>query len=364
MCKKPWASALLVSLICLPASAQTAADLFNPGVLHEIRISIHPMDWQNLKIHFNENTHYPADFHWIYDGRDIEAQQVSLRSRGLGSRNGIKPGLTVDFGRFTDRTFLGLKGVVLRNNAQDASMIRERVVMAFMNLMGVPAPREAHARLYINGAYAGLYTLVEAVDESFLQRVFGQMNGYLYNYEWAFSWFFDYLGTDPTKYSPVLFKPETHTIDPVPWPLEWMFRAIHDSADSWFEGEVSHYLDLSGFMRYIAVENFLAEQDGLLGDWGVNNFYLYRFENSGQSQFIPWDRSQSFHSLEWPIFRNINTNVLAARAFAIPELQAVYLQTLQRAAEVAGGNGGWLEHEILKDYDQIHQAALQDPVKQ
>jgi hypothetical protein len=45
-------------------------------------------------------------------------------------------------------------------------------------------------------------------------------------------------------------------------------------------------------------------------------------------------------------------------------LQAVYLQTLQRAAEVAGGNGGWLEHEILKDYDQIHQAALDDPVKQ
>ena len=37
-------------------------------------------------------------------------------------------------------------------------------------------------------------------------------------------------------------------------------------------------IDLGGFMRYIAVENFLAEQDGLLGNWGVNNFYLYRFQ--------------------------------------------------------------------------------------
>jgi spore coat protein CotH len=364
MCTRLWVSALLISVICLPASAQTASDLFNPDVLHEIRISIHPVDWQNLKIHFNENTHYPADFHWIYQGRDIVAQQVSVRSRGLGSRSGVKPGLTVDFGRFTDRTFLGLKSVVLRNNAQDASMLRERLAMAFMNLMGIPAPRETHARLYINGAYAGLYSLVEAVDEPFLQRVFGQVNGYLYDYEWGFSWFFEYLGADPAKYSPVLFKPETHVIDPAPWPLEWTFRAINDTTDSWFENQVSQYVDLTGLMRYIAVENFLAEQDGLLGDWGVNNFYLYRFENSDQSQFIPWDRSQSFHSLEWPVFRNINTNVLAAKALAIPELRAVYLQTLQKSAELAGGSGGWLEHEILNGYAQIHGAALEDPLKQ
>jgi len=364
MCKKLWLSALFLSVICPPVSAQTASDLFNPSVLHEIRITIHPMDWHDLKIHFEDDTHYPADFHWIFQGRDIEAQQVSVRSRGRGSRSGVKPGLAVDFDRFTNQTFLGLKNIVLRNNTQDASMLHERLAMAFMNLMGIPAPREAHTRLYINGAYVGLYSIVEAVDQPFLQRVFGQSDGYLYDYEWVFSWFFEYLGADAAKYSPVLFKPETHATHPVPWPLEWMIRAINETADPWFETEVSRYIDLGGFMRYIAVENFLAEQDGLLGNWGVNNFYLYRFQNSERSQFIPWDKSQTFNSLEWPIFRHIDTNVLATKAFAVPELRSVYLETLRRSAELAGGNGGWLEQEVLNDYEEIHTAALEDSFKQ
>ena len=117
-------------------------------------------------------------------------------------------------------------------------------------------------------------------------------------------------------------------------------------------------------MRYIAVEKFLAEQDGLLGNRGVNNFYLYRFQNSERSQFIPWDKSQTFNSLEWPIFRHIDTNVLATKAFAVPELRSVYLETLRRSAELAGGNGGWLEQEVLNDYEEIHTAALEDSFKQ
>src|SRR5262249_40597350 len=148
---------------------------------------------------------------------------------------------------------LGLKSVVLRNNTQDASMLHERLAMAFMNLMGIAAPREAHARLYINGEYAGLYSIVEAIDEPFLDRVFHQSNGYLYKYEWVFSWFFEYLGADPAKYSPVLFKPETHVEAPAPWPLEWMVRTINNIASPYFETEASWYVDLTQFMRYIAV---------------------------------------------------------------------------------------------------------------
>jgi spore coat protein CotH len=364
MCKRLWLYAILLSMASLPASAQTASDLFNGGMLHEIRISIHPTDWQNLKIHFDENKHYPADFHWIFQGRDIQAQEVSVRSRGGGSRSGVKPGLAVDFNRYTDQTLLGLRSIVLRNNAQDGSMIRERLTMAFMNLMGIPAPREAHARLYVNDVYAGLYSIVEAIDKPFLERVFGQSDGYLYDYEWVFSWFFEYLGTDPAKYSPALFKPETHVKDPVPWPLERMIRAINQTAAPWFQDEASRYIDLTQFMRYIAIENFLGEQDGLLGYWGVNNFYLYRFKNSDQYQLIPWDKSQTLNSLEWPIFHHIDTNVLATKAFAVPELRTVYLQTLRQSAELAGGNGGWLEQEILNDYNQIHEAALADPFKQ
>ena len=54
------------------------------------------------------------------------------------------------------------------------------------------------------------------------------------------------------------------------------------------------YLDLEAFVRHVAVEAFLAEIDGVLGDWGMNNFYLYRFERTTRSTLIPWDKSESF----------------------------------------------------------------------
>ena len=39
---------------------------------------------------------------------------------------------------------------------------------------------------------------------------------------------------------------------------------------------------------------FLADQDGILGEWGMNNFFMYRPEFSNQFRLIVWDKSQAF----------------------------------------------------------------------
>jgi hypothetical protein len=57
---------------------------------------------------------------------------------------------------------------------------------------------------------------------------------------------------------------------------------------------------------------------------------------------------------------NVATNVLSRRALAVPELLSVYRDTLRLAADAAGGAGGWLEQEIVKEYAQIRQAAYDD----
>jgi spore coat protein CotH len=41
------------------------------------------------------------------------------------------------------------------------------------------------------------------------------------------------------------------------------------------------------FIRHLAIENFLAEEDGLTGDYGPNNFYFYRFLNTNRFTFLP-----------------------------------------------------------------------------
>src|SRR4051812_39349400 len=88
---------------------------FDDSVVHEIRLAINSRDWQALKDSYLENTYYPADLKW----RDQTVRNVGIRSRGTGSRSPVKPGLRVDFDRYsTSQKFLGLKSVVLRNNTQ------------------------------------------------------------------------------------------------------------------------------------------------------------------------------------------------------------------------------------------------------
>jgi spore coat protein CotH len=175
---------------------------------------------------------------------------------------------------------------------------------------------------------------------------------------------FQYLGPDSKNYSPLPFKPENHLVDYDPGPIALMVRAVNQSPDAQFSSAVSPYIDLHALFREIAAESFVVEQDGIIGDFGVNNLFLYRFQNTLQSTFIPWDKSNAFYQIDRDIFHNFTTDVITNRALAdAPELIAYFKDVLLQAAGVAGGPGGWLEQEITKEYQQIQQAVYEDPVK-
>jgi hypothetical protein len=353
-------------LVC-PAAAQapTPDDLFNDAVLHDIELMMNPRDWEALKANFQLNDYYPTHFTW----NGITVKNVGIRSRGLGSRSGAKPGLRVDFDRYAkSQTLVGLTSVVLRNNTQDPSNLHERIAMSIFSMMGVPAPRTAHARLFVNRQYAGLYLIVESVDKRFLTRQFNENDGHLYKYEWETEYRFEDKGNNAASYIPKPFQPETHEKDQQPKPLVDMVAAINNTPDPDFMRVVGGYVDLRRFVMQAAVENYLADNDGLLGYAGMNNFYLYRLESGTLSTFIPWDKSEAFKSgPAHPIWYNISDvpswlrNRLMDRAIAVPELRTLYLDTLVATAQAA--TPAWLEAEIGRGYQQIRAAALADTVK-
>jgi spore coat protein CotH len=339
---------------------QTADDLFNDSVVHDIRLEVHPRDWATLKLNFEENTYYPCNLYW----RGIAADGAGMRSRGLGSRSGTKPGLRIDFNRYEERSeFVGLKSVVLDNVVQDQSLSRERISMKLFRLLGVPTPREAHARLFVNGEYVGLYVIVEAIDKRFLKLNLGEDEGFLYEFNWVGEYRFEYFGEEAGYYSPVLFDPQTHENDPQPQPLVDFIRTVNEAPDEGFGSEAGAYVDLSQVAVYLAVENFLSEIDGLAGYAGMNNFYLYRYAGRNLFQFLPWDKDVTMTDLLHPIDYNLDTNVLTRRMMNVPELRAAYYSALRQAADVAGGSGGWLEQEIEQTYSQIRTDALNDPYR-
>jgi len=364
---RPRASAAAVLLLILAATqapAQTTASLFDDREVHDIRLTVQPGDWQTLRDNYLLDTYYPADFTW----NRHSLSRIGIRSRGSGSRSPLKPNLLLAFNRYDGtQQLLGLPSVILKANNQDASLLHEIVTMNLFRRMGIPAPREAPARLYINGEFFGAYTLVEVIDEAFLRRNFGEDTGYLYDWEEnrVDGYRFGYLGPDPASYSPAIWSPKTNRANPDPATIEAMVRAVNFASDAEFESAVSEFLDLKQVMTYLAVESFMADFDGFLGDvFGMNNIYFYRFAGTRQMQLLPWDKDNSFDWEQRSLMQGVEENVLARRAMRIPALRNLYLEALGKAADLSGGSGGWMEREIDRFYHQVREMAHADPNKQ
>ena len=377
---------LLAALVLYPAAAtpQTMDEFFDDTVVHDIRITINSKDWNALKQKFLENTFYPVTLRW----RNVSVPNVGIRSRGLGSRSATKPGLKFDIDHFAaQQTFLDLKSFVLDNLVQDSSMLRERVSMAMFRRLGMPAPREAHARLFVNEQYAGMYAIVESIDKGFLGRNFGadsdggvENDGYLFEYDYIRDYRFEYLGSNLDEYA--IFDPKTNERKAAAqiWgPIEEMVQTINESPDQTFTRDASRYLDLGLFARHLAAEAFLAENDGILGYAGMNNFYMYRFEDSDRSQFLPWDKDNTFVDVGFPVLRGVAENVLARRTLNEPQFRNRFLDSLLEASAIAEeldpetaelnedgepiAGPGWLEREITRQYTQIRTLARADTFK-
>jgi hypothetical protein len=156
-----------------------------------------------------------------------------------------------------------------------------------------------------------------------------------------------------------------------------MIDTINRASESAFRTAIAVYLDLARFIRHVAVEAFLADDDGILGNYGMNNFYMYRFAGSSLFTFVVWDKSDAFllgpRSSIWHNITDVPSGIrnrLMTRAIRYGDLYDLYLDTLvgavRSAAEpdpAAGDTRGWLEREIEREYAQIREAALADPVK-
>ena len=297
---RAWLAQTLVCalLAAAPALAQTQDDLFNDTAVQEIQLTVSSRDWEALKARADENTYYAADLRW----RGVTVRNVGIRSRGTGSRNGVKPGLRIDMNRYVDQDFLGLRALVLDNAYTDPSSLREVLSMKLFARAGLPAPREVHARLFVNNEYAGLYIAVEPIDRMFVTRVFGdaegnvENGGFLYEYTWVREYGFEYLGPALEPYAEI-FEPRTRETDAVSrlyQPLETLTRAVNDTPPDRLDQAVGALLDLPAFVRFLAVQQVAAEIDGFVGNWGMSNFYLYRFRDGRPAQVLPWDADHAF----------------------------------------------------------------------
>ena len=336
------------------------APIFDASLLHDARLELDPSAWQALRRDYLSNQYYAANF--SVDG--VAVAQVGIRSRGSGSRSEEKPGLKIDFNKYVpSQEYYGYKSLVIDNLTQDASMLRERLAYLVFEAMGIASPRNAHARLTVNGEYWGLVALVEPVSKPFLKSRLGEDGGNLFDYDWAFPYDFSWLGAAASEYVPLPFQPQTNENHPdVAAGLLAFIQAINETPLAGYATAIGSRLDVDRFLTHVAVENALAEADGIVGDFGLNNFYLYEYGPGNRFAFIPWDKDNTFRSGSWPLYRNLEQNVLTARLVADPAKRQLYADAVARAT-TGYVNPRWLTPQLETAYAQVRPAALADPHK-
>ena len=232
--------------LLLNAQSRTADDLFDSNQVHDIHLELDPANWQTLRDTYLENNWYRASVNWS----GLNAQ-CSVRSRGNGSRDPVKPNLKVSFTRFADSgPFLGLDSFVLTNLWQDPTMLKNYLAMQLFTRAGLPAPRFSFARLTVNGEFWGVYGIGEVIDDRFLTNRLGEKSGYLYEYSWVDNYAFEDRGDEASGYSPMPFEPKNNSKSPDPQPLADLILGLSRTRST---DEFLIHLD-----RYLNAEQYLT----------------------------------------------------------------------------------------------------------
>lgn len=348
---------LIAALTLVAAPAQAGDPMFDQTILHDFRIVMDPADWTSLQKNFLSNDYYAANI--AVDGEVL--QQVGVRSRGQGSRNGIKPGLLIDTNKFvSNQEFHGVKKLVLDNVVEDTTFMHEPLAYPVFEAMGIASPQIAYTRVTVNDEYIGVYWNIENIDKNFLAKRFAEKDGNLYKFDYVEDYRFTDKGSDPRAYEP-LFEAESPD-SPDYTALVQFIQTANSAPAAGFVAAISPYIDVDRLLTYIAVENAIAGQDGFVGLQGMNNFYIYQYVGTTKFVLIPWDQDTTFLSPTWPVAQRLDSNVLVSKILADPAKMQFYLAQV-KAAAVKAVNPAFLDPKVEAFYGVMRDAVLMDTKK-
>lgn len=155
--------------------------LFDTSKVHTIDIIMN--DWDEF-IKTCTNEEY-TDCSIIIDGESYK--NISIRAKGntslsnVDSMNSNRYSFKVEFDHYdNNKTYHGLDKLSLNNIIQDNTYMKDYLTYQMMYKFGVSAPLSSYAYITVNGEDWGLYLAVEGVEDSFLERNYGNNVGELY----------------------------------------------------------------------------------------------------------------------------------------------------------------------------------------
>jgi hypothetical protein len=331
-------------------TAPAADDLFAPDHLIQVEVTMAPEDWHAMRISHrvagenfaqiveNPYEYYPADV--VIDGQEIKS--VGIRKKGFfGSAISTRPSMKLKMDKYVDdQAFNGRGMLTFNNNNQDPTQAQSFLVYKFMNEAGVNSPRSNFARIVVNGEDLGIYTHVESVRKPFIERLFGESAGDLYE-GYAGDFTSDDFNRIVHKFGPDEEGARLQQLydllqSPEPVPLE----------------EIEKLVDLEAFIRLWASEVLIGHWDGYASN--RNNYYMYRHPDSDRFYFTPWGPDSAFWDpgpfLKPGLPKSVKARGrLCKRLWELAPVRARYRQEMQRLLDEV-----WDEKKMLTDLEQAH----------
>ena len=338
-------------------------DFFLEKKVHTLKIDIEKDAWGAICAAPKKKEYQHANI--TIDGKTIS--DCGLKTHGNSTLNQVvgkgtnRYPFKIKFDKYTDESFMGLDELVLCNNIFDGSSARQYAGYEAFRAIDSPAPMSAFFDVYVNGELLGLYTGVEEIDDSFLERVFGSSKHNLYK--------MDELATLTTSMESWSVKQkkgkDTSRAD-----IKLLIKTL-DEMPLGEKGKIEEILDVDSALQYIAVGAVIHHCDGYGGD-SAHNYCLYM--DNGVFHMLPWDMDLCFYQTGYGFApsegskmdiksglsgkASLSKRPLIQKLLAVDEYYKIYLKYCE---EVTDWLKEYSESGADELYSLIEESAKNDP---
>ncbi len=236
---------------------------------------------------------------WTHVGVRFKGNSTLTRAWRSGS---AKLPLKLDFDQFEDtyseianQRFYGFKQLSLGNNLSDATYLRDALSYDIMEAAGLVTPETAFYELLLDTGQGpvslGLYTAVEVVDDTVVERHFGDADGNIYEGDGAAASFA--AGTDGQIKSS--FQKENNTAAADWTDIQELYDVLHSTlrtsdAAAW-RAKLEAVFDVDAFLEWLALNTTIQDWDA----YGAmsHNYYLYHDPTTSRLTWISWDHNEA-----------------------------------------------------------------------
>lgn len=279
---------------------QYETELFDREKIMTVDILMDDADWEDMLENAVQEEYYRCDV--VINGKTY--YNVGIRPKGNTSLTQVANDDTTDRFSFklefdhydSSQSCMGLDKLVLNNMISDNTYCKEYLSYSIMEYLGVETSLYSYASVSRNGENWGLYFALEAMEESYARRVFGNTYGELYKPEnvgmGGMGGFgggdgsdLAYTDDDPDSYQAIF---DAAVFDPSKSDKTRLIQALKNISEG---TDLDRYMDVDAMLRYIAANVFLVNDDSYFGTM-LHNYYLY--EEDGRLTMLPWDYNLAF----------------------------------------------------------------------